>query len=213
MEKLAFKVIRGKESICEEWYDRELTDLLLTRNWFLDDQSIQEVLDCADQEAWDWIYLNRKKYPTRIRQLIEPRDYFYPLHKLKLRLVEFTDKEWDKLEREEEKKHEERFEKDWIVYSKHVPDRPLEKIDSDLDDIWEKFNDAKDALTKYIDTRSKKYIAPSSRGKEVIDPQQKKLEDYIQSMENEYDKAQKLVEDTDSIYWKTKKNEYRKIWM
>jgi len=208
----ATQIIKNYEKM-NEFYDRETMDLLLTRDWFVDDDTITELLDCANQDAWDWIYQNRSKYSTRIRMRIEPDDYAIPLDKLKIRVVDLTDKEWDRMKREDQKKREEMFEKDWIEHSKSIPDRPLGSIDSNLDDTWEDFCQAKETLTKYLETKPKKYVAPSARGKITIDPKQTQLENYIRSMENEYDKAQKLAEEEDAKYWKTKREEYHVIYM
>lgn len=197
-----------------DWYDRKTMDSLLTRDWFIDEEGIQEVLECADQDAWDWVYANRNKYSTRIRMLIEPDDYRFPVDKLKIRVVELTDSMMEKIESERKKKVEEIFEKDWVEHSKSIRDRGFEDVDSDLDDAWDNFCRAKDLLTKYLEKpTSKKYVAPSSRGKETVDPKQAALEDDIRKMENEYDLAQKAVDEADSSYWEIKKNEYRKTWM
>ena len=197
-----------------EWYDRKTMDALLTRDWFIDEEGIQEVLECADQDAWDWIYANRSKYSTRIRMLIEPDDYRVPVDKLKIRVVELTDSMMEQIESERKKKIEQAFEKDWIERSKSIQDRGFGDVDSDLDDAWDNFCRAKDVLTKYLEKpTSKKYVPPTSRGKETVEPKQLELEDSVRKMENEYDAAQKVVDETDTLYWDTKKHEYRKTWM
>jgi hypothetical protein len=207
------KIKKDLASMCE-WYDRNTMDILLTRDWFIDEDGIQEVLECADQDAWDWIYANRKKYSTRIRKLIEPTDYEFPLNKLKIRVVELTDSMIEKIESERKKKIDDAFEKDWIEHSKTIQDRGFEDVDSDLDDAWDDFCLARDNLTKYLEKPStKKYVAPSSRGKETVDSKQTELEDIVRKMENEYDLSQKAVDEVDTLYWDTKKNEYRKIWL
>ena len=197
------------------WYDRKAMDALLTRNWFDDeDECIQEVLDCADHDAWDWIYANRKKYAKNIRMLIEPEDYEFPLESLKIRVVELTDSMMEKFESERKKKVDEVFNKDWIEHSKSIQDRGFGDVDSKLDDAWDNFCHAKDVLTKYLEKpASKKYVAPGSRGKETVDPKQAELETNVRKMENEYDLAQKAVDEVDTLYWDLKKNEYRKTWM
>ena len=197
-----------------DWYDRKTMDILLTRDWFVDEEGIQEVLECADQDAWDWVYANRNKYSTRIRMMIEPDDYRFPVDKLKIRVVELTDSMMEKIESERKKKVDQAFEKDWIEHSKSLQDRGFGDVDSDLDDAWDNFCRAKDLLTKYLEKpNAKKYVAPSSRGKDSVDAKQAALEDDIRKMENEYDLAQKAVDDKDSSYWEIKKNEYRQTWM
>lgn len=206
--------IKKDLSLMSEWYDRKVTDLLLTRDWFVDEEEIDEVLDSADQDAWDWIYANRKKYSTRIRMLIEPDDYLFPLDKLKIGVVDLSDSMMEKFESDQKKKVDQAFEKDWIKHSKTIQDRGFDDVDSDLDDAWDNFCRARNTLAKYIEKpNSKKYVAPGNRDKETTDPKQLALENVVRTMENEYDSAQKAVDDTDSVYWELKKNEYRKTWM
>jgi len=197
-----------------DWYDRETADNLLSRDWFIEDDCIQEVLERADQDAWDWIYANRSKYSTRIRMLIEPEDYRFPVEKLKIRVAELTDSMMEKINSERQKKIDDAFEKDWIEHSKTIQDRGFGNVDSELDDAWDNFCHAKDVLTKYLEKpAAKKYVAPGSRGKDTVDPKQIEIETNIRKMENEYDLAQKAVDEVDTLYWDLKKNAYRKTWM
>jgi hypothetical protein len=145
---------------------------------------------------------------------IEAEDYRFPVEKLKIRVVELTDSMMEKIESERKKKVNEEFEKDWIEHSKSIQDRGFGDVDSDLDDAWDNFCLAKDRLTNYIQNpKPKKYVSPSSRGNTVIDSRQVELEDIVRKMENEYDLAQKAVDHVDTLYWDTKKNEYRKTWL
>jgi hypothetical protein len=197
------------------WYDRKTMDTLLTRDWFDDElECIQEVLDCADQDAWNWIHTNRTKYSKNIRMLIEPEDYRFPVEKLNIRVVELTDSMMNQIESERKKKVDAVFEKDWIEHSKSIPDRSFGDVDSKLDDAWDEFCRAKELLTKYLEKpSSKKYVAPGSRGTAAVDSKQAELEGNVRKMENEYDLAQKAVDEVDTLYWDLKKNDYRKTWM
>lgn len=106
------------------------------------------------------------------------------------------------------------FERKWIEHSKDIQDRTIGTVDTDLDNAWDKFCQAKESLAKYVaNPNAKKYISPSSRGKEVIDNKQKELEEVVRNAENEYDLAQKRVDDADEEYWNTKKSEYGATWM
>lgn len=49
--------------------------------------------------------------------------------------------------------------------------------------------------------------------RKTMDPKQVVLEDEVHKMENEYDLAQKVVDEVDTLYWDIKKNEYHKTWM
>jgi hypothetical protein len=195
-------------------FDINTVDELLTRDWFVDEDSIRYVIQYANQEAWEFIYANRRKYSMRIREIIEPRDYQVSPEKLRIKVRSVSDKEWYERIRASQRKLNDKFEIDWTKYSECVPDRPLLEVDSLLDDAWDRLVKTKDKLTKYIASGSKTYVSPSMRGKkEVEDPKQTVIENEIRSMENEYDKIQKLVEQSDSKYWETQKNDYRKKWV
>jgi hypothetical protein len=195
-------------------FDFKTADELLTRDWFVDEDSIRYIIYYANQEAWEFIYANRRKYSRRIREIIEPHDYQVSPEKLRFKVRCVSDKEWNEMIRESQRKLDDKFEVAWTKYSESVPDRPLREIDSLLDDAWDRLVKTKDKLTKYLSSRSKAYVPPSMRGKkEPEDPRQTVIENEIRAMENEYDKIQKLVEEIDSAYWETQKNDYRKKWV
>lgn len=197
-----------------EWYEKDTMDEILTRDDFLDEDIIDEVLNCASQHAWEWVYDHRAKYSTRIRMRIEPDDYRIPVDKLKIRVVELTDKEWERIQREKEKRIDDAFEEDWVKYASTLQDRGLTSVDSELDDAWEKFCIAREAYTKYLEKPAvKKYVAPGSRSKPVTDPRADELQANIVKAENEYDMAQKAVETADELYWNTRRSKYRTTWV
>lgn len=196
-----------------ERFDRKTADELLTRDWFIDDHHIYNILDCADEEAWDFIYTNRNKYSKRIREIIEPNDYRIPIEKLRIKIRDLSDKDWEAVIRERKRQLDSQFENHWLEYSECLSERPLGEADSLLDDAWERVSKAKDKLTKYNASHPNTYMAPSMRGKQTVNSKQKLIEDEIRCMENEYEKAQKAVDASNSEYWETKKNEYRKTWM
>ena len=180
------------------------------RNWFTTDDDILDVLDCA--ESWSHVYDNRFKYPMNVRELIEPYDYKNSLKMINLNVKDLTNKEWDAIDRAIQLKTEKEFEDAWNQYSETISDRTMSSVDTLLDDAWDNFCAAKDKLTKYLESKNRKYVAPSARTTKV-DPKQQEIEDHIRAMENEYDAAQKAVESVESIYWENKKNDYRKTWM
>lgn len=205
--------VEKEESIWDN-FDLKTADELLTRDWFVDEESIRYIINYADQEAWDFIYKNRRRYSMRIREIIEPRDYQVSPEKLRIKVRSVSDKEWNEQIRNGQRKLDDKFEQDWTKYSECVPDRPLGEIDSLLDGAWERLCNTKDKLTKYLASRPKAYVPPSMRGKkEPEDPKQTTIENEIHCMENEYNKIQKLIEQSDSEYWKTQKNDYRKKWV
>lgn len=210
-KQIAININHRTESLYNV-YNIKVADTLLSRDWFDEPSDIIEVLDATDNNAFEYVYCNRHKYSTRIRKLIEPKDYKVPLNKLNIRVVDLTDSRFEQIKIEKNKKREALFENDWNEYSKTIQERCFGDVDSVLDDIWDKFNLSKNILTKYIEKPIvKKYTSPSSRV--TIDPKQKELENNVRMLENEYDLAQKAVDDTDTIYWNNKKDEYRTTWM
>ena len=193
-------------------YNIATMDDLLTRDWFIEDEDIEYVLDSASPEAWTWVYNNRAKYSTRIRLQIEPNDYRVPPEKLRVKVVDLTDKMWDKLKSDRYKKLDAEVEKDWVKHSGSLPDRPYKSLDTDLDDAWAKFSMAKENLTRYLE-KPTKYVSPSSRGSNLVSFKQKELEDKIRESENEYLATQKLVDTEDELYWSKQKDEYLKVWV
>jgi hypothetical protein len=51
-------------------------DFLLKRNWFIDEQDIEDLLWSADDETYLKIEANREAYPMRIRMHLAPEDFF-----------------------------------------------------------------------------------------------------------------------------------------
>lgn len=212
MTTLAEQIMSGNVSMLK-LLDTKTVDELLSRDWFVDEDDIYDLICCADEEACDFIYTNRRKYSRRVREIIEPNDYRIPIDKLRIKVRTLSDKEWNNRNRDDKIKTEAAFEKDWTEYSDCISDRPLGEVDSSLDQAWERVGQAKDKLTKYLASRPKAYVPPSMRGKEIVDPKQTAIESEIHRMENEYSKIQKLVEEADSKYWVIQKNEYRKKWV
>jgi hypothetical protein len=54
----------------------EDVDFLLKRNWFVDEQDIEDLLWTADDETYLKIEANRAAYPMRIRMHLAPQDFF-----------------------------------------------------------------------------------------------------------------------------------------
>lgn len=58
-----------------EYTPFEDIDILLKRDWFLDQESILELLWTADQDTYDKIVANRMAYSMRIRWMLCPEDF------------------------------------------------------------------------------------------------------------------------------------------
>jgi hypothetical protein len=195
------------------YYNTATMDKLLTRDWFVEDDDIEDVLDAADSDAWDWVYENRAKYSTRIRSRIEPDDYRVPLEEFDVKVVELSDKAFAQIKSDRKKALEEQFERDWAKHADSLPDRPYQAVDTELDDLWNKFSHAKAELTKYLEKpSSKKYTSPGSR-ENLVSAKQAEIEEKIRIAENEYLAAQVSVDAEDELYWNKQRDEYAKIWL
>jgi hypothetical protein len=188
-----------------QWLDRVTVDTLLIRDWFLDRESIQEMLNTAGQDAWDYVHENRKKYSMRIQELIEPADFYPNPAKLRVRVKEVSQTEWNKMQEDLKAKRDEILEQKWVEHSKTIPDRPHNDLDAALNDAWNNFCNSKENLKRYTTSSKRKYVPPGAR---TVDPQQKKLEDHTREMENRFDEANKAVQKEDAEYWLNKRSEY-----
>ena len=206
MERLALKVIKGKESIIDEWYEPELVDYLLMRNWFLSVDDIMEVLEKADEDAWNYVYDNRAKYATRIRELIEPLDYAPPLKKLKMRVVNLTDKMAKDIEEKEAKEREERENAAWKQYVlDNRLERPSMSCDNEAEDLFGKLLRTEVELENYLKNRKVKYVAPSMRSSQPMDPKEKDYRDELETIKTELKNAEDYLVKQDELWLANKK--------
>ncbi len=57
-----------------EWYPLDEADDILMTTDFPDQDSIRNIVELADQEAWDYIREHRQKYPRRVQAIIDEFD-------------------------------------------------------------------------------------------------------------------------------------------
>ena len=151
-------------------------------------------------------------YSERVRDMID--SYFKPVYKnLKVTMSNMTDQELEVIEKIRSKKYDEAFRNDWEEHLKTIPPRSPTDTDTLSDNTWEMLVKAKEALSNYLKTNQKKYVAPKSRAMTTVDPQQKKLEDHVRNLENEYILLKKSIGTLDTIYLSKKEDEYRETWM
>lgn len=171
--------------------DKDTLDFLLKRDWFVDDEAILEELDWADQEAWDYVCENRESYSERVRECIWRTQY-----PVKTRLSDLTDEEVRKMEVRRLIELENRFEDVWKSEKENVPERPYGDIDSQLDDAWASLAAAKN--------ESRSYMPPSRI---------RAMNERIETLENEFERLHKLVEQADSDYVSKYKDDFKFTWM
>lgn len=194
-------------TIQECYWDDEI-DSVLIPDEFQDEESIHEALNACTQEAWDHVYANRAKYSTRIRSIIEPKDY-YPKTKMVVR--EMTDDDMIQIEVDRLAGKKAEFEGIWNIVKTDIPDRSFERVDDDADMAWDALTKAKHRMTVFMTKKNGRYIPPSSR--KVVDPEQQEIEDDIAECEKKFAECEKRISDADNEYWDEKKNECFQEWL
>lgn len=204
-------VTMAKRIHVQETFGKDELHALLIANRFLDDESIWHVLTYADEQAWNYVYENRKIYAHRIQTLIEPYDFLPDRSKIKMRHTDLTDDLILELENERRNAKMKEFEVHWGLIKSSIPDRPVSSLDDDLDDAWQVLSDARDEMTAYLESRRGMYVAPSARSKTT--PEQEELEAEYKKYKKEFDNLQKLIEKADEDYLARKKNECFEEWL
>lgn len=196
-----------------DWYDIETVTHLLTRDWFVDDDGICEVLMHADQEAWEYVLLNRNKFSPRVQKNIEFVSSFYsPIQIDSVHVKEISDVDWNNIQTKHIRDMEAEFDSLWKDYLKTVPSRPKTKIDGHFDDISHKLKEANEVLLQHTDMQKKKYLTPASRLKHV-DTRLQQIQATIGSLQKELERTQKLIDELEEGFQKNKKREFRFTWL
>jgi hypothetical protein len=184
------------------------THNLLLRDWFANEQEVIDLLDETPDDEMDIIYENRNLYSDRIRYIIEPNDFTkQPTKKMKIGYLSDSDMKIVHLQRLQNAKDE--FERMWNLHNENIGERPYGTVDEEFDDAWDSLEFAKTKLTNYLSKNKTGYVPPSMRGAKKVDPVMKKLEDDIQTAENEFNARKARVEFEDKVWLESKKNEFR----
>lgn len=211
MNKFINQVNKKYGTIQECYWDNEI-DSVLIPDEFLDEEGIQQVLDGCTEEAWAYVYANRSKYSTRVRKLIEPKDYYPDTSKFKLRVGDLTDEMAMRLEAEKMSAKKREFEENvFPSLEDTISDRPHDDVDEEADIAWEKLTKAKKRMTDFMSKKKQKYTPPNART--VVDPEQQEIEDDIEAHEKAFDECEKRISEEDKKYYEEKKNELFQNWL
>lgn len=192
-----------------ESFNKEQADRLLTANNFFCEEDLWDILDYADDEAYDYIYANRNKYDSHIHYLLEPKDFIPP--RVKMTVRNMTDKDMSDIAKEERTANIRKFEEVWKTMKDEIPERPHGDIDDEYDDAWDKLSSIRDRVTAYLSKKTGKYVAPGSRPKG--DSALEKLEAELDECKNAYNDLEKRIEEADEKYLADKKNECFEEWL
>lgn len=191
-----------------ESFNKEQAHALLTANNFLCDEDLWDVIEYADNEAYDFIYNNRNSYCSMIQYLLEPKD-FIPS---KLRVLELTDADMVKIENDRKAAAIKEFDVLWdSTLKKDLPGRPRDDLDDDLDDAWDDLTQARNRMTAYLNKKNTKYVPPSARTKS--DPAQEKIEKDIEDCKTAFNNIEKRISEADDKYIADKKDEFFRNWL
>jgi hypothetical protein len=149
-------------------------ELLLKRDWFVDEEAILELFDQMDAETYNKFYDNRYKYSRRIRECLAPEeaDASKPPNS-KMRVVEMTTQEMLQNKHRLYLESIADMERKWEEHKKKTGIcRPMNSLDTEHDDCF---------------ARMKRAKSPSK----------------IEALKNEYNVCSKFVEQADNE-WNTK---------
>ena len=135
--------------------DFETVDFLLKRDWFVDIQSIHDLLRrTTDTVFWE-LFHNRHEYSQRIREVIAPRDYIPDRALLKMKVVDLTDEHLAIISKQRRDEIKAIMKKEWEDHMrKHCPIRPRnDDIDRRIAAQDAEIAEAQKKLAEYAEKR------------------------------------------------------------
>ena len=180
----------------------EDTNYLLMRNWFLNQEEIEDLLWELNQDEYDKIYQNRHKYPMNVRLMIEPLDFniIATNPKIKLKLKELSERDLLQMDKMKEQALIQKQTKEWNEYvSKNKLERPLSGCDTELDTIYEQLQRIKTQQSDYVKTKkSGKYVPVHMRNvAPVKDQRELEFDLKIQKLNEEFKNCELLIKQED----------------
>lgn len=189
-------------------------DILLRRNWFLQDEDILELVWNASEEAFAKIIENVETYPEQVRNVL--MDAFTPLkisEKVTLKIKELTTKDMLILQQTLNKEFDIKFRNVWQTYKK---ENGLTRPDGDLDDKYTDVYDTLQTIKKELENELNKpvsigkYVPPSIRSKTpIVSPEVVKLQEKIKNLENEISQLKRGIVIKETIWENDKQLEYQ----
>jgi hypothetical protein len=135
--------------------DFETVDYLLKRDWFVDTQSIHDLLRrTSDTVFWE-LFHNRHEYSQRIRQIIAPLDYIPDRAVLKMKVSDLTDEHLALFAKKRRDEIKAIMKKEWEDHmKKHCPIRPRnDDIDKRIQAQDDQVAEAEKKLAEYAEKR------------------------------------------------------------
>jgi hypothetical protein len=135
--------------------DFDTVDFLLKRDWFVDIQSIHDLLRrTTDSVFWE-VFHNRQEYSQRIREVIAPLDYIPDRALLKMKVVDLTDEHLAIISKQRREEIKAIMKAEWEDHmKKHCPIRPRDdEIDRRIQAQNDELNEARKKLEEYTEKR------------------------------------------------------------
>lgn len=130
-------------------------DLLLKRDWFVDIQSIHDLLRTTSNQVFWEIFHNRYQYSQRIREVIAPLDYIPDRALLKMKVLDLTDEHLAIISKRRREEIKAIMKAEWEEHMrKHCPIRPRnDEIDRKIQDQDAQLAEAQKKLDEYTEKR------------------------------------------------------------
>jgi hypothetical protein len=193
-------------------------DNLLRRDWFLDEQSILELIQELPDSAFYKIIDNAHIYSKTIQEILYRFKVPSYIDKLKLQVREIDDDEMYELDMQREAKQKEQFDNVWKIFKAEMGlTRPEGDVDTKYNELFEKVKEVTKKLEeeKVKPTPKKAYVAPHLRGKEtqVVNVEIEKIQNELRNLENEIKKV-KIEIDNEEQKWEDERKQYHytEIW-
>jgi hypothetical protein len=170
-------------------------DLLLKRDWFLYPEDIEDLLNDVPEdvcrEVYDLINKNKSTYSQKVRDTLaigEPIPY-----RGKLKLRDLTDKDLFDMEQSDYEIKKAVRDEAWEKYKEmFFTERPQGEADKRVAQIQTSIDDTKKKI-EITSKKNKKYVPPSARKTQTVDPETKALQDNLEILENELIQTNKLI--------------------
>jgi len=193
----------------------EYFDFLLKRNWFVDDESISELLLDASEDVFEVIVKRMNTYPANVRERI----YSFlplPIRNGTLKVVILTDEQMELREFKEQEQLRTTLSDAWELYKveKNL-EPPVGSLDAELGDLFtclqQLKKDLEDAKKKSLVGR---YVPPAIRDKIVMeDPRVVDVSKKIETVENEIIRQNRYIEQEKHGWFMQKQNEFEEQQM
>jgi hypothetical protein len=135
--------------------DFDTVDFLLKRDWFVDIQSIHDLLRrTTDSVFWE-VFHHRHEYSQRIREVIAPLDYIPDRALLKMKVVDLTDEHLALISKQRREEIKAIMKAEWEDHmKKHCPIRPRnDEIDRRIQVQDAELAEARKKLDEYTEKR------------------------------------------------------------